>query len=62
VSIFRDNAQLEEAMLIDLRFGLMWYRVGQRYRAMESVLGDGSYYWHMPFKLDVQFYAAQYAW
>ena len=49
-------------MLIDLRFGLMWYRVGERYRAMESVIGDGSYYWATPFKLDVQFYAAQYAW
>lgn len=47
-------------MLIDLRFGLVWFRIGDSYKAAGFV--GGSYYWEFPFVLDVQMYAAEYAW
>jgi hypothetical protein len=48
-------------MLIDLRLGIIWKRVGGGKYRMFACLADGNYYWELPLKLDIQFYASQMA-
>jgi len=47
-------------MLIDMRFGFIWYRTAESYR-FAGVVGN-EYYWEFPFVLDVEMYAREYAW